>query len=98
MKSDLELYDYWPYADRPKIVWPNGAKIAFWVAPNIEYYEINPPINPTRLPWARPHPDVVLVAQSSKLAERLEALWATHKDLPRPAKSGRRMGLPKRAA
>ena len=34
---------------------------------------------------------------ATALAERLEALWATHKDLPRPAKSGRRMGLPKRA-
>ena len=62
MKSDLELYDYWPYADRPKIVWPNGAKIAFWVAPNIEFYEANPPINPKRSPGARPHPDVVPLA------------------------------------
>ena len=34
----------------------------------------------------------------AQAAERLEALWATHRDLPRPAKSGRRMGLPKRAA
>jgi len=27
-------------------------------------------------------------------AERLEAIWATHKDLLRPAKAGRVMGLP----
>ena len=59
MKSDLELYDYWPYEDRPKIVWPNGAKVAFWVAPNIEFYEIDPPVNPKRAPWPRPHPDVL---------------------------------------
>ncbi len=26
--------------------------------------------------------------------ERLKAIWATHKDLPRPAKAGRVMGLP----
>ena len=26
--------------------------------------------------------------------ERLEAIWATHQDLPRPAKAGRVMGLP----
>ena len=58
MKSDLELYDYWPYANRPKIVWPNGARVAFWIAPNIEFYEIDPPNNPDRAPWARPHPDV----------------------------------------
>ena len=30
-------------------------------------------------------------------AERLEAIWATHKDLARPAKSGRVMGLVKKA-
>jgi peptidoglycan/xylan/chitin deacetylase (PgdA/CDA1 family) len=59
MKSDLELYDYWPYEGRPKIEWPNGAKVAFWVAPNIEFYEIDPPANPLRQPWPRPHPDVL---------------------------------------
>ncbi len=58
MKSDLGLYDYWPYAGRPKIEWPNGAKVAFWVAPNIEFYEIDPPPNPKRGSWPRPHPDV----------------------------------------
>lgn len=58
MKSDLELYDYWPYANRPKIVWPNGARVAFWIAPNIEFYEIDPPNNPDRAPWGRPHPDI----------------------------------------
>ena len=36
MKEDLRLYDYWPYLDRPNIDWQNGAKLAFWVAPNIE--------------------------------------------------------------
>ena len=29
----------------------------------------------------------------AQAAERLEAVWATHKDLPRPAKAGRVMGL-----
>jgi len=62
LKSDLGLYDYWPYEGRPKITWPNGAKIAFWVAPNIEFYEIDPPINPLRTPWPRPHPDVAMVS------------------------------------
>ena len=62
MKPDLELYDYWPYEGRPKIRWPNGAKIAFWVAPNIEFYEIDPPANPMRTSWPRPHPDVLLAS------------------------------------
>jgi len=60
MKSDLKLYEYWPYEGRPKIRWPNGAKVAFWVAPNIEFYEIDPPANPMRKSWPRVHPDVLL--------------------------------------
>jgi len=59
MRRDPEHYDYWPYRDRPKIVWPNGARVAFWVAPNIEFYEIDPPSNPQRQPWPRPYPDTL---------------------------------------
>jgi peptidoglycan/xylan/chitin deacetylase (PgdA/CDA1 family) len=59
VKSDPGLYDYWPYRDRPKIVWPGGKRLAFWVAPNIEFYELDPPLNPQRKAWAKPHPDVV---------------------------------------
>ena len=59
MLREPELYDYSPMADRPKITWPNGARVAFWVAPNIEYYELDPPLNPGRRAWAKPHPDVV---------------------------------------
>ena len=33
-------YDYLPLIDRPIIRWPNGARVAFWVGPNIEFYEI----------------------------------------------------------
>jgi peptidoglycan/xylan/chitin deacetylase (PgdA/CDA1 family) len=58
MKSELDLYDYWAYRDRPKIEWPNGAKLAFWVAPNIEFYELNPPENPFRKPWPHPYPAI----------------------------------------
>ena len=57
MKNNLQAYDWWPYRDRPKLSWPNGAKIAFWVAPNIEFYELNPPPNPMRKAWPRPYPD-----------------------------------------
>ena len=55
---ELELYDYWPYHSRPKIRWPGGAKLAFWVAPNIEFYELNPPPNPFRKAWPHPFPAV----------------------------------------
>ena len=59
MKRDPGLYDYLPYSRRPKIEWPGGARVAFWVAPNIEFYELEPPKNPSRPAWARPAPDVL---------------------------------------
>jgi hypothetical protein len=31
---------YSPIIDRPKITWPNHARVAFWVAPNVEHYEL----------------------------------------------------------
>ena len=63
MHADPNLYDYWPYKDRPKIEWPGGKKLAFWIAPNIEYYEFNPPVNPSRAGWPKPTPDVVGYSQ-----------------------------------
>lgn len=63
MRADPTLYDYWPYEKRPKIVWPEGKKLAFWIAPNIEYYEYDPPINPSRPGWPKPSPDVVGYSQ-----------------------------------
>jgi peptidoglycan/xylan/chitin deacetylase (PgdA/CDA1 family) len=59
VQSDPGLYDYWPYEGRPAITWPNGARVAFWVAPNIEFYELDPPANPQRKPWPRPYPDIL---------------------------------------
>ncbi|WP_417513416.1 polysaccharide deacetylase family protein [Marinobacter sp.] len=56
MKESLGVYDYWPYKDRPKIQWPNGARVALWVAPNIEFYELDPPDNPHRKAWPQPSP------------------------------------------
>ena len=55
-KEALDYYQPWPYDRRPKIEWPNGAKIALWVAPNIEVYELNPPKNDFRTPWPVPFP------------------------------------------
>lgn len=58
MRRDPGLYDYSPLLDRPRITWPNGARVAFWVAPNIEFYELHPSPNPQRKSWPRPVPDV----------------------------------------
>jgi len=61
--ADPNLYDYWPYHERPKVVWPDGKKLAFWIAPNIEYYEFDPPKNDKRAGWPKPSPDVVGYSQ-----------------------------------
>lgn len=58
MMESLNAYDYYAYENRPKIEWPNGARVAFWVAPNIEFYELNPPANPSRKAWPQPNPAV----------------------------------------
>ena len=55
---DPELYDFNPYRGRKPLVWPGDKKVAVWVSPNLEYYEIDPPANPHRKSWAKPHPDV----------------------------------------
>jgi hypothetical protein len=30
---------YGPIIDRPAFNWPHGARVAFWAAPNVEFYE-----------------------------------------------------------
>ena len=54
-----ERVDYSPIVDRPVIRWPNNARVAFWVAPNVEHYEYLPDYDGIRNPWPRsPYPDV----------------------------------------
>lgn len=51
--------DYSPIIERPAIKWPNNARVAFWVSPNVEHYEYMPELDGQRDPWPRtPHPDV----------------------------------------
>ena len=53
--------DYSPIIDRPPIEWPNNARLAFWVAPNVEHYKYTPDHDPFRAPWPSraPAPDVM---------------------------------------
>jgi allantoinase len=54
-----DRFDYSPIVDRPLIKWPNDARIAVFICPNVSYYEYTPPPNKFRNPWPRsPHPDV----------------------------------------
>ena len=41
-------FDYAPIIDRPVIRWPNNARVAFWVAPNMEFFEYLPESRPTQ--------------------------------------------------
>jgi allantoinase len=54
---DRTLYS--PISDRPAVAWPNGASVAVWVAPNVEFYEYTPPLNDYYNFFPRvPNPDV----------------------------------------
>ena len=44
---------YSPIIDRPAIKWPNGARVALWVAPNVEFYEYTPEYDGIRETWPR---------------------------------------------
>jgi hypothetical protein len=57
--ADPGLYDYLPITDRPALTWPGDARLAVWFAPNVEFYELMPPVGPTRAPWPPPLPDVL---------------------------------------
>ena len=45
--------DYSPIIERPPIKWPNGERVALWIAPNVEHYEYMPEQYGPRDPWPR---------------------------------------------
>ena len=61
MLAPRERVEYSPVTDRARITWPNGERVALWIAPNIEHYEYLPEEGLGRDPWFRrvPHPDVL---------------------------------------
>lgn len=49
---------------RPPLRWPNGARVALWVVPNVEHYEYIPEVRSDVDPWPRsPHPDILGYSQ-----------------------------------
>ena len=60
MPLQPDRVDYSPIIDRPIIKWPNGARVALWISPNVEHYEYMPDYDGVRDPWPRtPYPDVL---------------------------------------
>lgn len=59
----MKIEERIPYSalpERAPLRWPNGARVAVWVAPNIEHYEYLPEQVRVRNPWPRvPHPDIL---------------------------------------
>ncbi|MFC1815757.1 polysaccharide deacetylase family protein [Thermodesulfobacteriota bacterium] len=51
-------YDYSPIILREPIKWPNNARVAVWVIPNIEHHQIDVPSVSLTPSQARPVPDV----------------------------------------
>lgn len=51
--------EYSPIIERPVIRWPGDARVALWIAPNVEHTEFIPEYDGVRNPWPRtPYPDV----------------------------------------
>ncbi|MDH3234936.1 MAG: polysaccharide deacetylase family protein [Alphaproteobacteria bacterium] len=57
---DHDRYDWSILQKRPKIDWPNGARIAFWVVPALEFFPLNQPAQPFKAPggMVTPYPDL----------------------------------------
>jgi len=54
-------FEYSPIVSRPRLEWPGGARVAFWVAPNVEIYDFEPPPNPYNTAYNRvPRPPDVM--------------------------------------
>jgi len=44
--QDYGPFPYVPINERPKLVWPNGARLAVWIIPNIEFFPLTRGIPP----------------------------------------------------
>jgi len=52
--------DYLPITERPPLAWPDDARIAVWVCPNVLFYELNALADPWINAWSRMMPDVMM--------------------------------------
>ena len=57
--SDYGPFPYTPINRRPTLKWPNGARVALWVIPNIEFFSLNRP-HPGH-PWEKASGDAPTV-------------------------------------
>ena len=55
--TEHDRFDYSAIIDRPRLEWPNGARVAVWMIPNIEHFLFDRPS--TRLTNLPVNPDVL---------------------------------------
>jgi peptidoglycan/xylan/chitin deacetylase (PgdA/CDA1 family) len=53
-----DRYDYWPIRGRPKYLWPNGARLAVYIAINLEHFAFGEGLGAELAPGG-PQPDVL---------------------------------------
>jgi allantoinase len=56
---DHNRFDYAPMARRPRLALPNGARVAVWVIPNVEYFPFDMPSTPINPACTHLVPDVL---------------------------------------
>ncbi len=57
--DEHDRFDYSPIVDRPKLTWPDGARIAVWLIPNFEHFHFNKPSASLNPGLAALQPDVL---------------------------------------
>jgi peptidoglycan/xylan/chitin deacetylase (PgdA/CDA1 family) len=57
--TEHDRFDYVPIVDRPVLRWPNGARVAVWVIPNIEHFLFDRPSTSITAVTTRFVPDVL---------------------------------------
>lgn len=57
--SDYGPFPYIPINRRPRLKWPNGARVALWVIPNIEFFSLQRPL--PGHPWEKASGDAPTV-------------------------------------
>lgn len=68
---DQGWVDYDPIVDRPPLRWPNDARLALWICPNVLDYEFVPPHDPWLDPWPRTAPPDVMAFGRQEYGNRV---------------------------
>ncbi len=79
--QEQDRYPYSAIVDRKPLRWPNGARVAVWVIPNIEHFLFDRPSTSVTAVTASLVPDVL---NSSRAASSWDGNgWATVTTIPR---------------